>query len=231
MSETRRPAGQPVRHIVFDIGKVLIHYDPNIPFSRLIPDEAERNDFFANVCTHEWNLEQDRGRSWADAEALLIQQFPDKTDLIRAFRLHWHEMVSHAYDDSVDIMLDLIQQGRDVTMLTNFAADTFKEAQERFPFLKVPRGVWGYGIRQTKMVLPKTPAAFSPDQLMRGTTNEVALVLAGTMAVRANQEGELSVGQEKLRLDAPLVRDGLALAYGRIYASARNGRVYCINVE
>jgi len=141
MSETNQPVGQPVRHIVFDIGKVLIHYDPNIPFSRLIPDEAERNAFFENVCTHGWNLEQDRGRSWADAEALLIEQFPDKAELIRAFRLHWHEMVSHAYDDSVDLMLDLIQQGRDVTMLTNFAADTFKEAQEKFPFLKVPRGV------------------------------------------------------------------------------------------
>jgi len=141
MIETNQPVGQPVRHIVFDIGKVLIHYDPNIPFSRLIPDEAERTAFFENVCTHEWNLEQDRGRDWAEAEALLIEQFPGKADLIRAFRIHWNEMVSHSYDDSVDLMLDLIQQGRDVTMLTNFAADTFKEAQEKFPFLKVPRGV------------------------------------------------------------------------------------------
>jgi len=142
MSETNQQAGgQPVRHIVFDIGKVLIHYDPNIPYSRLIPDEAEREAFFGTVCTHEWNLEQDRGRDWADAEALLIAEHPDKEELIRAFRLHWHEMVSHAYDDSVDIMLDLIQQGRDVTMLTNFAADTFKQAREMFPFLKVPRGV------------------------------------------------------------------------------------------
>ena len=141
MSESNRPVGQPVRHIVFDIGKVLIHYDPNIPFIRLIPDEAERQAFFETVCTHEWNLEQDRGRGWAEAETLLIEKFPDKAELIRAFRLHWHEMVSHSYDDSVDLMLDLIQQGRDVTMLTNFAADTFKQAREIFPFLKVPRGV------------------------------------------------------------------------------------------
>lgn len=137
MSETK-PV---IRHVVFDIGKVLIHYDPHIPYSRLIPDEAERNAFFETVCTHEWNLEQDRGRSWEEAEALLIAEHPDKEPLIRAFRKHWHEMVSHAYDESVDIMLDLIQQGRDVTMLTNFAADTFRQAQEMFPFLKVPRGV------------------------------------------------------------------------------------------
>lgn len=53
-----------LRHIVFDIGKVLIHYDPNLPFARIIPDAEERAAFFATVCTHEWNLEQDRGRSW-----------------------------------------------------------------------------------------------------------------------------------------------------------------------
>jgi 2-haloacid dehalogenase len=131
----------PVRHIVFDIGKVLIHYDPHIPFSRLIPDDAEREAFFAEVCTHEWNLEQDRGRSWAEAEAVLIADHPDKAELIRAFRVHWPEMVSHSYEESVAIMLDFIENGQDVTMLTNFAADTFKEAKEKFPFLKAPRGV------------------------------------------------------------------------------------------
>ena len=133
--------GIDIRHIVFDIGKVLIHYDPHIPFSRLIPDDAERNWFFANVCTHDWNLEQDRGRDWAEAEALLIEAHPDRIEHIRAFRKHWHEMVSHAYVESVAIMETLIAEGRDVTMLTNFAADTFKEARKLFPFLDMPRGV------------------------------------------------------------------------------------------
>ena len=58
-----------IRHIVFDIGKVLVHYDPDLPFSRLIPDEAERKWFFDNVCTSAWNIEQDRGRTWEEAEA------------------------------------------------------------------------------------------------------------------------------------------------------------------
>ena len=130
-----------IRHIVFDIGKVLIHYDPNLPFSRLIPDEAERAWFFANVCTHDWNIEQDRGRGWQEAEDLLIAEHPQRAEAIRAFRKHWHEMVPHSYDDSVAIMEALIAEGRDVTMLTNFAADTFREAQARFPFLTKPRGV------------------------------------------------------------------------------------------
>ncbi|RWX77241.1 HAD family phosphatase [Neorhizobium lilium] len=130
-----------IDHIVFDIGKVLIHYDPHIPFSRIIPDEEERNWFFHNVCTHDWNLEQDRGREWPEAEALLIAQYPEREEQIRAFRKHWHEMVPHAYEESVAIMEGLIAQGRDVTMLTNFAADTFVDARKLFPFLDKPRGV------------------------------------------------------------------------------------------
>jgi 2-haloacid dehalogenase len=130
-----------IRHIVFDIGKVLIHYDPELPFSRLIPDAAKRKWFFDNVCTHDWNIEQDRGRTWEDAEALLIAEHPAHAENIRNFRLTWHEMVPHAYDDSVAVMERLIDAGHDVTMLTNFAADTFGEARERFSFLKKPRGV------------------------------------------------------------------------------------------
>lgn len=142
-----------IRHIVFDIGQVLIHYEPNLPFSRLIPDAAQRRWFFENVCTHDWNIEQDRGRSWQEAEALLIEKHPDHAENIRAFRLNWHEMVPHAYEDSVVVMEELIGNGRDVTMLTNFAADTFDEASERFPFLKRPRGVTVSG--RVKMIKPE----------------------------------------------------------------------------
>jgi 2-haloacid dehalogenase len=130
-----------IRHIVFDIGKVLIHYDPELPYRRLIPDEGKRRRFLAEICTPEWNIEQDRGRTWEEAEALLIAQHPDHEENIRNFRRHWHEMVPHAYEGSVAIMETLIERGYDVTMLTNFASDTFVEARERFAFLQKPRGV------------------------------------------------------------------------------------------
>lgn len=130
-----------IRHIVYDIGKVLIHYDPDIPFSRIIPDPVERRWFFDNICTSEWNIEQDRGRTWEEAEALLIADFPEHENSIRAFRQNWHDMVPHAYDDSVALMESLVDAGHDVTMLTNWASDTFREARGRFPFLERPRGV------------------------------------------------------------------------------------------
>ena len=129
-----------IRHIVFDVGRVLIHYDPHIPFRRLIPDDAERAWFFEEVCTPAWNLEQDRGRSWAEAEAEAIARHPAYAAQIRAFRPAWHDMVSHAYADSVAILERLIAAGHDVTLLSNFAADTFAEAAARFPFLGATRG-------------------------------------------------------------------------------------------
>lgn len=135
-----------INHVVFDIGKVLINYDPEIPFRRLIPDDADRAHFFANICTHEWNLEQDRGRTWSQAEALLIAQHPQHEANIRGFRKHWHEMVYSEIAGSVAIMRGLISSGMDVTMLTNFAADTFVQAQEMYPFLKEPRGVTVSGV-------------------------------------------------------------------------------------
>jgi 2-haloacid dehalogenase len=130
-----------VKHIVFDIGQVLIHYDPAAAFRDVIPDAAERKWFLDNVCTHDWNVEQDRGRKWAEAEALLIADFPDREHQIRAFRKNWHQMITHSIDGSVVIMRKLLADGHDVTMLTNFASDTLREAWERFPFLTESRGV------------------------------------------------------------------------------------------
>ena len=130
-----------IRHIVFDIGRVLIHYDPELPYRTIIPDADRRAWFLGNVCTGDWNVEQDRGRTWIEAEDELISRFPDEADNIRAFRRHWTEMVPYAYEDSVAILREQLDAGRDVTMLTNFASDTFREAQEIYPFLKASRGV------------------------------------------------------------------------------------------
>ena len=97
-----------IDHIVFDIGRVLIHYDPEIPFRRLIPDEDRRRHFLTHVCNHDWNIEQDRGRDWREAEALAIEQWPDHEDAIRAFRVNWHKMIPGAIDDTVAILRKLV---------------------------------------------------------------------------------------------------------------------------
>ena len=57
-------------NIVFDIGNVLLHWDPRVLYRKIFASEDEVDWFLGNVCTSEWNLEQDRGRSWADADGL-----------------------------------------------------------------------------------------------------------------------------------------------------------------
>jgi len=192
-----------IRHIVFDIGKVLIHYDPDLPFSRLIPDETRRRWFFENVCTSEWNIEQDRGRAWGDAEALLIERYPDETDNIRAFRRHWHEMVPHHYEDTVALMLGLIEDGRDVTMLTNFAADTFSEARAKFPFLDRPRGVTVSGeiglIKPEKAIYDRHAADFGLDPSASLFIDDSAKNVKG--AIDAGWQAVLFEGAGKLEAD------------------------------
>lgn len=201
----------PIRHIVFDIGRVLIHYDPDIPFSRIIPDARERQWFFENVCTHDWNLEQDRGREWAEAEAELIGQHPDYADQIRAFRTHWHDMVSHELEDSVSIMLALIEQGHDVTMLTNFAPDTFREACERFPFLKAPRGVTVSGeiglIKPDRAIFDHHTEAFDLNPENTLFIDDVPVNVAG--AHSAGWQAVQFTGADTLKAD--LERHGLRL--------------------
>jgi len=130
-----------IRHIVFDVGRVLVHYDPHQGYYELLPSAEEREAFLRDVCSSAWNAEQDRGRSWEDAEAEAIARHPEKRELIRAFRKNWHLMVSHEYPDSIALLRALIARGNDVTLLTNFAKDTFREAQRRFPALAESRGV------------------------------------------------------------------------------------------
>jgi 2-haloacid dehalogenase len=130
-----------IHHLVFDLGNVLIRWDPEGPFRRLIPDNAERQRFLTEVCSPAWNHEQDRGRGWREAEDELIARFPQHEDLIRAYRRVWPEMIPGVFEDSVALVERLIDRGFDVTALTNWAADTFEIAKERFPFLSRFRGV------------------------------------------------------------------------------------------
>jgi len=192
-----------ISHIVFDIGKVLIHYDPNIPFGRLIPDADERKWFFDNVCTHEWNIEQDRGRSWKEAEAQAIAAYPDHAENIRNFRRHWNAMVPHAYEDSVALMDRLIDAGHDVTMLTNFAADTFVEAKQRFPFLHRPRGVTVSGevrkIKPDRAIYDLHVASFGLDPAATLFIDDSQPNVDG--AIAAGWQAVLFTGADKLGQD------------------------------
>lgn len=144
--------------LVFDIGNVLIRWDPDQLYAKLIPDPLARQAFFHEVLPPEWNLEQDRGRPWAEAEAERIALFPQQADLIRAWRARWHEMVPEAITQNVAVLRAAQQAGIPCYAITNFAADTFAEAQERFSFLKT--GFQGIVVSAQEQLLKPDPRIF-----------------------------------------------------------------------
>lgn len=126
----------PITTVVFDIGNVLIEWNPEYLYRELISDEAEREDFLTTVCTMDWNLQQDLGRPWTEAVDLLSHRHPDKAELIAAYSERWHDMVPGEIPGTPDLLSTLKAQGTPLYAITNFSEDKFAEAQERFPFLK-----------------------------------------------------------------------------------------------
>ncbi len=125
-----------INTIIFDLGGVLIDWNPEYLYRKLISDETEINWFFSNVCTHEWNEEQDGGRSIADANQLLINKYPDHHFLIEAYYSRWTEMLGGEISDTVKILSELKVSGRfKLYALTNWSAETFPIALNIFEFL------------------------------------------------------------------------------------------------
>jgi len=119
---------------VFDIGGVLLDWDPRYLYEKLLPDAESVERFLSEICTPAWNLEQDRGRPWDEAVDLLVARHPDRADLIRAYRDRWSEMVPGAFEETVALLETLKSRGP-VHAITNFSAEKFHECRERFAFL------------------------------------------------------------------------------------------------
>lgn len=137
--------------IIFDLGGVLIDWNPEYVFSKLIPDSEKRQYFFDHICTHEWNIEQDAGRSLADATDLLLAQWPEWEFEIRAYYGRWEEMLGGPLHDTVDLLRELRdQQAHRLLALTNWSAETFPVALERYEFLHWFEGIVVSGTEKTR---------------------------------------------------------------------------------
>ena len=119
----------------FDLGGVLIDWNPRYLYQQLFDDDDEMERFLAEVTTQEWNAAQDAGRSWADAVEVLTAEFPDHRDLIEAYHTRWPEMLGDAIHGTVRILDELRGRGVRLFALSNWSAETFPVALERYPFL------------------------------------------------------------------------------------------------
>jgi 2-haloacid dehalogenase len=138
--------------VVFDLGGVLIDWDPRHLYRKLLADEAAVEEFLATVCTPEWNAEQDRGRPFAEGVAELVERHPAHAAAIGAYHERWPEMLAGEIGGSVEVLAELRAAGVPLYALTNWSAETFVVARERFEFLEWFDGVLVSG--EERMIKP-----------------------------------------------------------------------------
>ena len=138
--------------IIFDLGGVLIDWNPEYVFLDVFNNDREKMQwFFDNICTHDWNENQDAGYPMAQATEDRVVLFPEYEKEIRMFYGRWVEMLGDAISGTVDILKRLIEsKDYKVVALTNWSAETFPIALERFDFLHWFEGIIVSGEEKTR---------------------------------------------------------------------------------
>ena len=142
--------------IIFDLGGVLIDWNPRYLYRTLFANEDDITKFLAEVCTPDWNEEQDAGRTIAAGTTLLIEQYPQYEKEIRAFYSRWEEMLGGAINDTVDLFRQLKASKRyRFYALTNWSAETFPIALARYDFLSWFDGIVVSGEEKIRKPAPE----------------------------------------------------------------------------
>ncbi len=128
-------------NIVFDLGMVLIEWDPRHLYRKVFDDPAKMEWFLSNVCNNAWNLEQDRGRSFDDGVIEAAARHPEYAAEIAMYRDRWMEMVPGAIAGSVAILDELQVNSVPLYAITNWNGDAFRATRNRFGFLSLFRDI------------------------------------------------------------------------------------------
>ena len=145
-----------INTIIFDLGAVLIDWNPHYMYRTIFDDEEEMKDFLATVCTSDWNEEQDAGRTLQEGTDILVKQFPEHEANIRAFYSRWEEMLGEPLWDTVELLKQLKQSGKyKIYALTNWSAETFSVALQRYDFLNWFDGIVVSGEEKMRKPTPE----------------------------------------------------------------------------
>ncbi|KAA9356444.1 HAD family hydrolase [Larkinella humicola] len=143
-----------INTIVFDLGAVLIDWNPHYLYKKIFKED-EMHHFLATVCTPAWNEEQDGGRSLAEATQVLIAQFPEHEENIRLFYDRWPEMLRGEIPGTVELLKTIRDSGNyKLYALTNWSSETFPIALERFEFLSWFDGIVVSGDEKDRKPFP-----------------------------------------------------------------------------
>ncbi len=137
---------------LFDLGGVFFDWDPNHFYKNVFENIEEREFFLAEVCNDYWNVQQDAGRSIAEAELELIPKFPHYEKEIKMYYKNHRKMIRGIFEESVDILKKLKNKNYECYVLSNWSAETFAGMIDDYPFLKLFDGLLISG--EDKLIKP-----------------------------------------------------------------------------
>lgn len=142
--------------IIFDLGGVLIDWNPRYLYRKIFKTEEEIDWFLENICTSDWNDQQDAGRSFEEATQQLVLQHPDHEQAIRAWYGRWQETIVGSIPQTVEI-LQALKNKNDYRLyaLTNWSEETFPWALQKFDFLHWFEGIVVSGVEKTRKPFPE----------------------------------------------------------------------------
>ena len=129
-----------IQNIIFDFGGVLIDWNPIYLYSKVFDNESDMNYFLENICTPQWNIQQDAGRPLDEATKLLQQEHPEYKELIGYYYSRWEEMLGGVIEPS-ERVLRMLKPHYPIYGLTNWSAETIPIAYEKYDFFDLLDGI------------------------------------------------------------------------------------------
>ena len=126
---------------LFDLGGVFFDWDPNHFFKDIFDTAEERKYFLTEICSDEWNVKQDAGRTIEDAESELVPIYPHYEKEIKMYYKNHRKMIRGTYDLSIKVLENLKKLNYECYVLSNWSAETFEGMIDDYPFLKLFEGL------------------------------------------------------------------------------------------
>lgn len=145
-----------INTVIFDLGGVLIDWNPRYLYRKIFKTEEEINWFLENVCTPEWNDQQDAGRSFEEATEELVTKFPEHELAIRAWYGRWNETINGRIHETLELLKEIKESKKyKLYALTNWSAETFPWALDNFEFLHWFEGIVVSGVEKSRKPFPE----------------------------------------------------------------------------
>jgi 2-haloacid dehalogenase len=163
-----------IQAIIFDFGGVLLQWDPHKLYRRYFDQPGQIDQFLKEINFSTWNIEQDRGRPFAEAIAELSGQFPQYSHLIHAYYDHFEDSIVGPIHGTIEILRQLKRTGYPLYGLSNWSAETYPRVKPQYDFFYLFDQIILSG--EVKLVKPDPAIFYLTLQKIHHAANECLLI-------------------------------------------------------